>query len=609
MFPRVLTSAALASSLFAADIVLLTLFLNPEVLAVHEARALALDLFLPYALAGSLALWATTLLGALVRFWPRALRPRVEGLPWFTSLTFLAVTTAAMLFWLNLVTYRYCIPLEFVRGLAGSAIALTAAAFVLLAVMVDAFCFPLRGRGVSAALVVLGYASGIVFPLALRPGLSPAARSVPLATESVAPMRRVVLLGIDGLGPGLVRRAVAEGRLPVLERLMRRGASGPLASLRPAEGPPVWTTIFTGRYPRDHGITGFTTYSLRGSETVYALLPRGALMGFLERWGVISTRPVTGASRKRRALWEVLNAFGVQAGIVRFWGTQPPERLKGFMLSNYFHLLRHEPDRGKATLYPGDLWPEVNARAVEPAEVAPDLLAQFVDLSVTLPGDSVPWRRELVERALAPDLTYQRAGEVLRAAYSPPFFANYFFGLDVVGHTFTRFSNPEWFGDVTPLEERRYGHVVARYTALVDQWVGEAAQGLGPGEILVVVSGYGLEPVPLWRRWLAGLQGGPPLSGNHESAPDGFVLVVGDGVRGGALTKGASILDVAPTLLYLMGLPVARDMEGRVLSEILAEDFAMAHPVGFIPSYESLAVTRPVGPVDPGLPPLPEDTP
>jgi hypothetical protein len=65
---------------------------------------------------------------------------------------------------------------------------------------------------------------------------------------------------------------------------------------------------------------------------------------------------------------------------------------------------------------------------------------------------------------------------------------------------------------------------------------------------------------------------------------------------------------VAPTLLYLMGLPVARDMEGRVLTEILDPDFARQNPLTFIPSYESLAVA----PATPGLPleelpPLPEE--
>jgi hypothetical protein len=63
------------------------------------------------------------------------------------------------------------------------------------------------------------------------------------------------------------------------------------------------------------------------------------------------------------------------------------------------------------------------------------------------------------------------------------------------------------------------------------------------------------------------------------------------------------VLDLAPTMLYLMGLPVARDMEGRVLTEMVDEAFARAHPVTFIPSYESLAVTA--APEGSDLPPLP----
>jgi hypothetical protein len=34
-------------------------------------------------------------------------------------------------------------------------------------------------------------------------------------------------------------------------------------------------------------------------------------------------------------------------------------------------------------------------------------------------------------------------------------------------------------------------------------------------------------------------------------------------------------------------------MEGRALTEMVDDDFARAHPVTFIPSYESLAVAPP----------------
>ena len=59
--------------------------------------------------------------------------------------------------------------------------------------------------------------------------------------------------------------------------------------------------------------------------------------------------------------------------------------------------------------------------------------------------------------------------------------------------------------------------------------------------------------------------------------------MAGAGVRPGASPANASVLDVAPTLLYLMGLPVARDMEGRILTEILDPAFARENPLTFIP--------------------------
>jgi hypothetical protein len=113
--------------------------------------------------------------------------------------------------------------------------------------------------------------------------------------------------------------------------------------------------------------------------------------------------------------------------------------------------------------------------------------------------------------------------------------------------------------------------------------------------------------VPLWRRVATAITGGTAVSGTHAAAPDGFVLAVGDGIRQGATFRRASVLDIAPTILYLMGLPVARDMEGRVATEILEEEFARSHPVTFIPSYESLAVTPVAGEPEVELPMLPEE--
>ena len=197
---------------------------------------------------------------------------------------------------------------------------------------------------------------------------------------------------------------------------------------------------------------------------------------------------------------------------------------------------------------------------------------------------------------------------MLRRAYSPSLLVVSIHGYDIAGHAFYRYAHPEAFGDVGSAEARGYGRALERYAALAERWVGEIERDLGPEDVLVVLSGYGLAPTPLWRRLVGTLTGTAVGAASHGGAPDGVLLVAGGGIRPGAVPQNASVLDVAPTLLYLLGLPVARDMEGRVLTEILDPAFAREHPVTFIPSYESLAVA----PAAPGaalddLPPLPEE--
>jgi predicted AlkP superfamily phosphohydrolase/phosphomutase len=606
---RILGSAALAGLLLAGDIVVLTLYLNPQVTLRKDGLSLLIVLFLPYTVVTTLALWGLALLAALARGWPRAFHSRIPGLPWLGTLVGTSLVAGAALFGFNLVHYRHSVPLEVLPALVASALCLTAAFLALVAVGVDALLFPTRGRGWSAAIVVLAGASGVVVPLALRPPVALHPAPVPVALETRRPARRVLVIGVDGLGPVSLHDRVARGRAPVLAQLLRRGSHGPLATLRPTEGPPIWTTLMTGRLPRDHGVKSFATYRLRGSATVYELLPRGAFVGLLERVRLVSTSPVTSASRKRRALWNALNAFGIGSGTVRLWGTHPPERVQGFALSPYFHLWHREGSRAASTLHPQELAAEVAARVVDHSDIDASLLARFLDASVEVPRDRVPWRRDLLERALAPDLTYERAGAVLQAAYDPAFFATYYYGLDVLGHTFTRFAHPELFGDVRPEERRRYGAVLDGYTEHVEQSIAGFAAALRPGDVLLVISGYGMEPLPQWRRVFEAVFGDPLLSGSHGNAPDGLLLAVGDGIRPGASLSGASVLDIAPTVLYLMGLPVARDMEGRVLTEIVTEEFARSHPVTFIPSYEHLAVTPFTGDPPADLPPVPDEAP
>jgi predicted AlkP superfamily phosphohydrolase/phosphomutase len=71
----------------------------------------------------------------------------------------------------------------------------------------------------------------------------------------------------------------------------------------------------------------------------------------------------------------------------------------------------------------------------------------------------------------------------------------------------------------------------------------------------------------------------PKISGTHRQ--DGMLIAKGPGFRKGATIEGATLLDLAPTILHLLGSAVPNDMDGRVLAELFEEGFLKDHPVAY----------------------------
>jgi len=65
------------------------------------------------------------------------------------------------------------------------------------------------------------------------------------------------------------------------------------------------------------------------------------------------------------------------------------------------------------------------------------------------------------------------------------------------------------------------------------------------------------------------------FSGHHEM--EGILIATGGPFGAGKLDQGVSLLDVTPTLLYLMNQPVPDNVDGKVLTEILDPAFVKAH--------------------------------
>jgi hypothetical protein len=74
-------------------------------------------------------------------------------------------------------------------------------------------------------------------------------------------------------------------------------------------------------------------------------------------------------------------------------------------------------------------------------------------------------------------------------------------------------------------------------------------------------------------------------SGTHEV--EGIFIAAGKGIKAGHKLERVHLTDVTPTILTLLGMPVARDMDGIVLTEMIEERFLDAHPITYVNSYET----------------------
>jgi predicted AlkP superfamily phosphohydrolase/phosphomutase len=66
-------------------------------------------------------------------------------------------------------------------------------------------------------------------------------------------------------------------------------------------------------------------------------------------------------------------------------------------------------------------------------------------------------------------------------------------------------------------------------------------------------------------------------SGMHRDS--GLLIMKGKGIGKGATIESAGIEDLAPTILYAMGSPIPRDMDGRPLTDLFSEEFRAQVPV------------------------------
>jgi predicted AlkP superfamily phosphohydrolase/phosphomutase/Tfp pilus assembly protein PilF len=363
---------------------------------------------------------------------------------------------------------------------------------------------------------------------------------------------RVIVLGLDGVDPGVVDLLISEGKLPNFAELRSQGAHGRLISSRPLLSPIIWTTIATGKHPNEHGIAHFVALNEQTGEQL----------------------PVTSQMRRVKALWNILSDHDRRVAVVGWWATWPAETVNGSIVSDHtaYHFLFPEGDAGAASplgvVHPPELQETVQRMVRRPESITREEVAPFVSVSAEEFARPFDFENELghFKWAFATAQSYARIGLQLWNEQEPDALFVYIEAVDSTSHLFGHLFRAQGLAGELAQQQARYGQAVEQMYRFADGIVGDYMAAMDDDTTLMVLSDHGFQ--------LGELHDDPSRArdmrrvSEHFHDIEGILYLYGNRVRRQRFER-PTLFDIAPTILALSGVSPAQDMTGRVLEEAL----------------------------------------
>ena len=367
---------------------------------------------------------------------------------------------------------------------------------------------------------------------------------------------RVLVLGFDGADPDVIDLLMSEGKLPNFARMRQGGAYGRLKSAIPLLSPVVWTTIATGKTPDQHRIGHFVAVNQTTGEQL----------------------PVTSQMRKAQAIWNIASDAGKKVGVVGYWATWPAETVNGSIVSDHlcYHFLFEDSFKKTQQVttgntYPPELEKEIAPLVRRPTDVTREEAAKFANVGEEEFSRPFNFQDSLghFKWALATADSYRKIGLDLWKKDQPDLLMVYIEGTDSTAHLFGHLFREKGLAGELGEQQRKYGDVVEKMYQYADGILGDFIGVMDRGTTLVVLSDHGFR--------LGELPDDPSRTRDMRRVSEqyhalhGILYIYGNGVKPVTRLEEPSILDLAPTLLTLLGIPAGADMPGRVLSDAFRE--------------------------------------
>ena len=370
--------------------------------------------------------------------------------------------------------------------------------------------------------------------------------------------RKVLLIGWDAADWEVITPLLEEGLMPALEGLINRGVMGNLATLQPILSPMLWNSVATGKFADQHGIHGFIEPDLKNG----------------------GARPYTSTSRKCKALWNMLSQSGLRSNVVGWWASHPAEPVLGNVVTNAFSGVKVDPERGwmipPGTVHPADRAGFLARFKVFPSELTEAHILPFIPDAAKIDQQS-DRNLSMFAKVLSDAATIHAVATALMETDPADLTAVYYDAVDHFSHSFMAYHPPRlpW---INQEQFDLFKDVVRGAYRFHDMMLERLLQLAGPETTVVLCSDHGFESGAQRPRGVPREPAGPAIW--HRQY--GILVMAGLGIKRDERIYGASLIDIAPTVLTLFGLPVGEDMNGRPLLEA----FETTPKVETIPSWE-----------------------
>jgi len=377
---------------------------------------------------------------------------------------------------------------------------------------------------------------------------------------------KIYVIGLDGADWDIIDPLIKKGKLKFFKKLKEESAWARLKSFKPTLSAVVWTSIATGKTMIKHGIVDWLFVNKNNIKV-----------------------PYSNSEKRVPSIWEIFDYYSKRSVVVSWFVTYPPDHIDGVIVSDSFNqavtevfLAKKNFHAFESTVYPAIYYKKLyglldkdyktgklNYKEIIKNMGIPDYIQMYKDRYKENNVLKIPILRHW-KAFILKEYTTSKVINYLLYKKKYDLFMGYFRMPDIFKHFCSMYLEKDYLkainkklnkGKISIETQREFETKIADVVEPILRSKENILKKIyykakKENAYIFILSDHGFA-LP---------KGGYNHYGLPENipAPDGILMIIGPGVQKNKKIK-SSVFDITPTILYLSGKPIGKQMDGKPL--------------------------------------------